>query len=85
MNNEAYCEQLVKAAASASQQLRTLTGSQRDLALKGVASALRAHVPQLLEANAQDIEKAKAAGMAPYMVDRLTLTPARIEEMAKGV
>ncbi len=85
MNNEAYCEQLVKAAAAASQQLRTLTGSQRDLALKGVASALRAHVPQLLEANAQDIEKAKAAGMAPYMVDRLTLTPARIEEMAKGV
>lgn len=85
MTNEAYCEELARNAASASRELRTLTSAVRDKALREVAASLRASVEEILAANETDVLAATRAGMAPAMVDRLTLTPGRIEEMAKGV
>ncbi|HEY2385910.1 MAG TPA: glutamate-5-semialdehyde dehydrogenase, partial [Candidatus Binatia bacterium] len=54
-------------------------------ALRAGAAALRAHEAQLLAANAEDVAQARAEGAAAAFVDRLTLTPARIEAMAAGV
>jgi glutamate-5-semialdehyde dehydrogenase len=50
-----------------------------------MAAALRADADAILAANARDVADAQAAGLAPAMVDRLLLDPARVEAMAKGV
>ncbi|MGN0902940.1 MAG: glutamate-5-semialdehyde dehydrogenase, partial [Succinivibrio sp.] len=50
-----------------------------------VASALEADKDVIFKANAKDVENAKAAGLPDAMVDRLTLTDARFEEMTSGV
>jgi glutamate-5-semialdehyde dehydrogenase len=50
-----------------------------------MAAALRANVDAILAANAQDVRRAREAGTAAYVIDRLTLTPARLEEMAVGI
>lgn len=85
MTNEAIIELLARNAAVASRELRTLSAEKRNAVLRDVAATLRAEVPEILSANAADVDAAKKSGMTPAMVDRLTLTPARIEDMAKGV
>lgn len=85
MTNEAYCEELARNAAAASRVLRTLPTDTRNAALREVAAVLRTSTEEILAANATDVEAASLAGMSPAMVDRLTLTPGRIEEMAAGV
>ena len=85
MTNEAMSELLARNAAAASRELRTLSADKRNAVLRDVAATLRAEVPEILSANAADVDAAKKSGMTPAMVDRLTLTPARIEDMAKGV
>ena len=76
---------LATAAKSASRALAQLTAQERDQALIAMASALEASVPQLLEANAKDLEVGKGLGLSAAMLDRLTLNPARIAAMAQGV
>jgi glutamate-5-semialdehyde dehydrogenase len=53
-------------------------------ALKLLASLLRSNIQALQADNAQDIERALAAGLAEPMVDRLRLTPKVIETCAQG-
>ena len=48
-------------------------------------SAIRASVPELLAANARDLEAARAKGTSGAMLDRLALDAKRVEAMAKGV
>ena len=57
----------------------------KDAALAAAARALRSTQAGLLDANAADLAAAKAQGMAASFVDRLTLTPDRIEGMAAGL
>lgn len=59
--------------------------ARKDAALNAAAAALRASQGSLLEANAGDVATAEAGGMAASFVDRLTLTPERIEAMAQGL
>ena len=74
----------VKARAAAG-ALRAFTTEQKDAALAAIADALEAAKPQIDEANAADVAAAKANGLAPAMVDRLTLTDARFKSMVDGV
>ncbi|MBS0426690.1 MAG: glutamate-5-semialdehyde dehydrogenase [Proteobacteria bacterium] len=53
-------------------------------ALKALARRLRDAGTPLAEANAQDLARATAAGLAAPMVDRLKLTPKVIETVAQG-
>jgi glutamate-5-semialdehyde dehydrogenase len=53
-------------------------------ALRGLAALLRAHVEPLQAENAKDLARARAAGLAEPMVDRLKLTPKVIETCAEG-
>jgi glutamate-5-semialdehyde dehydrogenase len=46
---------------------------------------VRARAPDLLAANAQDLEKARAGGMAAALLDRLALDPRRVAAMADAV
>src|SRR5258706_276852 len=49
------------------------------------ASALRRERDALLDANRADVERTRAAGESAAFLDRLTLTPERIEAMARGL
>jgi glutamate-5-semialdehyde dehydrogenase len=53
-------------------------------ALRGLAALLRAQVEPLQAENAKDLARARAAGLAEPMVDRLKLTPKVIETCAQG-
>lgn len=74
----------VKARAAA-QAMRALTTRQKNAALLAIAEALEAAKPEIDAANAQDVAAAKESGLAPAMVDRLTLTDSRFKSMVDGV
>ncbi len=74
----------VKARAAAT-ALRAFTTEQKNAALIAIADALDAAKPQIDAANAEDVAAAQANGLAPALVDRLTLTPARFKSMVDGV
>lgn len=65
--------------------LRTLTRDQKDAALQGMADALVAAAPIIVAANATDISRAQEAGTSAAIVDRLTLTEARIRAIADAL
>lgn len=73
------------AARAAAGVLRLADAQTRTRAIAAMAHAVRAGAADILAANARDVESAKAAGLAPAMVDRLLLDAARIEAMAKGL
>jgi len=58
---------------------------QKDAALRGAADRLEADVAKLLGANADDVARGEAAGMAQGLLDRLRLDPGRIAGMASGL
>jgi glutamate-5-semialdehyde dehydrogenase len=69
----------------AAAELAQLPTSQKNDALIAMAAALRARVGDVLAANQQDVEAAIQAGTADSLVDRLRLTEARVEAMARGL
>ena len=72
-------------AKEASYALAGLATDDKNRALAAIADGLLAHEGDILAANAADLQRAKEKGMAPAMVDRLTLTQERIAAMAEGV
>ena len=72
-------------ARSAAEALAQTPAADRTGALHALAAELRARAGEVLAANAADVEAARAAGLAPAMVDRLALDAARVEGMAQAV
>ena len=66
-------------------RMALLSTDDKNRMLMKMASALRADMDIIIAKNAPDVEAAKAKGKTPALVDRLTLTPARVEGMAKGL
>ncbi len=58
---------------------------KKDAALTAIAAALREKTPEILAANAIDLQSGEQNGMTSALMDRLRLTPERIEGMAAGV
>jgi len=77
-------EQATRAKQAARMLAVANTGMKND-ALLAIAQALQAKTEEILAANAKDIEAAKESGMSTAMLDRLTLTDARIAGMIAGV
>ncbi|MBK8838678.1 MAG: glutamate-5-semialdehyde dehydrogenase [Hyphomonadaceae bacterium] len=73
------------AARDASATVAKAGPDKRTAALKAMAARIRAAAPALLDANRQDMIAANAKGISGAMLDRLELTPSRIEAMAKGI
>ncbi len=73
------------AARKAARVLALAPADLRTRALLAAAAAVRASSASIVDANAQDVTAATAAGRPGSFIDRLTLTPARIEAMAKGI
>jgi glutamate-5-semialdehyde dehydrogenase len=57
----------------------------KNRALAAMAAEIRARQGELLAANRGDVEQAKKDGRDPAFVDRLTLTPKLVEQMAEGL
>ncbi|MGW2600536.1 MULTISPECIES: glutamate-5-semialdehyde dehydrogenase [Streptomyces] len=72
-------------ARAAAAELAPLPRSVKDEALLAVADALEVRTKEIVEANAEDVAKARAAGTSESVVDRLTLTPERVRAIAKDV
>ncbi len=80
-----YIDELGKKAKTASKQSAVLSETQKNDILSEIASMLENSKEEIKAANALDIQAAKSNNMAAAMVDRLTLTDARIDGMAEGV
>lgn len=72
-------------ARAAADALRTTTPDARTQALTRLAAGLRAAEAEILAANTRDIENARASGLSEALIDRLALTPARVDGMAVAV
>ena len=72
-------------ARTAAATLRTLTRAQKDDALNAIADALLAAADRIIAENATDVANARAAGTDPAIIDRLTLTHARLDAIAHAV
>jgi len=81
----AYMDGVGEAARSASRATARASTQAKNLALAGMAAAIRRDSALLAQANAADVAAARAAGHDAAFVDRLTLTPASIEAMARGL
>jgi glutamate-5-semialdehyde dehydrogenase len=73
------------AARAAAPALATAPSERKDRALQQAAKAVRAARARLLEANAIDVEAAKAAKATNAFIDRVTLDDKRVEAIAKGL
>jgi glutamate-5-semialdehyde dehydrogenase len=72
-------------ARKAARSLALSSTEQRNMALLEMAKALRADAQTIFAANSRDLEAARLKDMKAALIDRLTLTPQRIEAIAKGL
>jgi glutamate-5-semialdehyde dehydrogenase len=77
--------EICQRAADAAPKLAQLPSATKDAALRAMADALESRASYLAEANAEDVERAKADQVSPTLIDRLTLTEGRITSMADGL
>ncbi len=75
-------EAIGQRARAAARKLAVLSRAQKDAALHAIAAALQANATPILAANAVDRAAARAAGTADALLDRMLLTPARLEAIA---
>ncbi len=83
-NVDEHLQTLGMQAKAAAALMARADAATKMRALKALARRLRAAGPPLAAANALDLERAVAAGLAAPMVDRLKLTPKVIETVAQG-
>lgn len=76
---------MAEAGRKAYAVLADARNEQKDMALVGAAMSLRERVPEILAANEQDLALGREMGLSGAMIDRLLLTPQRIEAMAAGL
>jgi gamma-glutamyl phosphate reductase len=74
-----------RAAKTASRELATVSRGVKDAALHAMADALEAASAEVLAANAIDVAQARAQGTSDALIDRLSLTEARVSAMADGL
>ncbi|ULH15393.1 glutamate-5-semialdehyde dehydrogenase [Deinococcus sp. KNUC1210] len=77
--------EMAVAARRAGRTLGVLPTEQKNAALLEVAASLRQRSAEILSANAEDVAAARASGLGAALLDRLTLTPARLEGIAADV
>lgn len=76
---------LGRRAKAAARTLATTSTDQKNQALYAIADALEAAQAAILAANLADVEAGQQAGLSEALIDRLRLTPARLEGIARDV
>src|SRR5436309_13130782 len=77
--------ELGRAARAAARSLARADADEKDLALTAMAKDIRSGAKKILAANSADVAQAGKDGADAAFIDRLTLTPKLIEQMAEGV
>ena len=72
-------------ARAAAYKLAQLTSAEKNTILRDMAAAIRRRAPELLAANAKDLQGGRDKGLSAAMLDRLMLDEKRIEAMAAGI
>jgi glutamate-5-semialdehyde dehydrogenase len=85
MDVTAHVTAKARAAKEAARALALASTRAKNEALLQMARGLEEKTAPVLEANRADLERGRAAGLTPAFIDRLTLSEARIEEMAAGL
>lgn len=80
---EAQVTELAQRAKRASRSLAGLSSKVKEDALREMAAHIERESETLMEANRWDLEAVRTKDLSPAMVDRLTLTPKRLAEMAR--
>jgi len=85
MDAAAHVTGKARAAKDAARVLALASTRTKDEALQQMARGLEEKTAAIIEANRADLERGRAAGLTRAFLDRLTLTDARIAEMAGGL
>ncbi len=85
MDVEQYMVELGRAARAASREVAASSTAARNKALLATRDALDGARAALAAANAGDLERGRANGLDAPLLDRLELTPARIDTMLEGL
>ncbi len=85
MNIKSFVLKKAKEAKEGSRAIAKVSSEQKDNVLKDMAGALLKKTGELESANKKDITAARKKGLSKAMIDRLTLTKKRIDEMAQGL
>lgn len=82
---EAAVHAIADRSRLAARRMATANRAWKDRALRAVGAALQEGVPAILAANAMDIDRGKANGTSAALLDRLTLTEARIRGLVAAL
>ena len=85
MDIQSYMHSVGRAARAAARDMAKAETRAKNEALLHMAATIERDAAKLLEANRRDVEAARAKGLEAALVDRLTLTPKSISEMAEGL
>jgi glutamate-5-semialdehyde dehydrogenase len=77
--------ELATRARTAARELALAPRARKDAALRALADALDAATERIVAANAEDLQRGRDGGMSASLLDRLTLTPARVAAIADAV
>jgi len=78
-------ESLAAECATAARELSTLSTDAKNRVLRCMADELEASTDEILSANETDMENGREEGLSEALLDRLLLTPERIEKMANAL
>jgi glutamate-5-semialdehyde dehydrogenase len=81
----AEMQEMGRAARAAARELARASTDAKNRALAAISASIRENSSPILEANSRDVAQAKKDGCDAAFVDRLTLTPALVQQMADGV
>ena len=76
---------MAKAARQASQEMTRVTSGQKNQALQAMADEIVRQADAVCAENRRDVQAARSAGLAPALIDRLTITETTIAAMASGL
>lgn len=76
--------ELAIAARSAAREIAVLSPERKSEMILAIARGIKENAERIIAANQEDINKAKENGIREAMVDRLAITPKRIDDMVEG-
>jgi glutamate-5-semialdehyde dehydrogenase len=85
LNPTALIRDMGRRARLVARELARMPSPRKAEALLSAAAAVRRHTPAILTANTNDMEAGRASGLTDAMLDRLALSPDRIESIAAGI
>jgi glutamate-5-semialdehyde dehydrogenase len=85
LNEREAVHDVARRGRAAAADLRQLTRNEKDAALHALADALISRTPEIVKANALDVERAQGNGTSAAIIDRLTLTAPRIADIAQAL